>query len=90
MSDVGNTVSENSPKLLKMRRVSLFSLGQTLDEDDIHILHSNDSMYWCALIMGNLRASVIFKRQCYYLSYGNQFSYLENEFVYHLLKGSFI
>ncbi|XP_026532325.1 protein furry homolog-like [Notechis scutatus] len=40
-SDIGNGVCENSPKLLKMRRISLFSLGQTLDEDGIHFLHSN-------------------------------------------------
>ncbi|XP_069487793.1 protein furry homolog-like isoform X2 [Ambystoma mexicanum] len=31
---VGSTVRESSPKLLKMRRVSLLSLGQTIDEED--------------------------------------------------------
>ncbi|XP_053314411.1 protein furry homolog-like [Spea bombifrons] len=30
---VGATVRESSPRLLKMRRVSLLSLGQTIDED---------------------------------------------------------
>ncbi|KAM8939842.1 protein furry homolog-like isoform 2-T2 [Pelodytes ibericus] len=30
---VGSTVRESSPRLLKMRRVSLLSLGQTIDED---------------------------------------------------------
>ncbi|XP_069057619.1 protein furry homolog-like isoform X2 [Pleurodeles waltl] len=33
--DVGSTVRESSPKLLKMRRVSLLSLGQTIDEDEV-------------------------------------------------------
>lgn len=37
--DVGSTVRESSPRLLKMRRVSLLSLGQTIDEDEeIHDL----------------------------------------------------
>ncbi|XP_073464568.1 protein furry homolog-like isoform X2 [Aquarana catesbeiana] len=31
--DVGSTMRESSPRLLKMRRVSLLSLGQTIDED---------------------------------------------------------
>ncbi|XP_075051504.1 protein furry homolog-like isoform X1 [Mixophyes fleayi] len=31
--DIGGTLRESSPKLLKMRRVSLLSLGQTIDED---------------------------------------------------------
>ncbi|XP_074881617.1 protein furry homolog-like isoform X5 [Buteo buteo] len=38
--DVGSTARESSPRLLKMRRVRLFSLGQTIDEDDeTHVLH---------------------------------------------------
>ncbi|KAM6076706.1 protein furry homolog-like isoform 3-T3 [Chlamydotis macqueenii] len=38
--DVGATARENSPRLLKMRRVRLFSLGQTIDEDETtHVLH---------------------------------------------------
>lgn len=38
--EVGSSVRENSPRLLKMRRVSLLSLGQTIDEDqEIHVLH---------------------------------------------------
>ncbi|XP_075356152.1 protein furry homolog-like isoform X8 [Mycteria americana] len=38
--DVGTTASESSPRLLKMRRVRLFSLGQTIDEDgETHVLH---------------------------------------------------
>ncbi|XP_072719106.1 protein furry homolog-like isoform X2 [Ciconia boyciana] len=37
--DVGTTASESSPRLLKMRRVRLFSLGQTIDEDgETHVL----------------------------------------------------
>ncbi|XP_012811137.1 protein furry homolog-like isoform X2 [Xenopus tropicalis] len=31
--DIGSTLRESSPRLLKMRRLSLFSLGQTIDED---------------------------------------------------------
>ncbi|KAM3939588.1 protein furry homolog-like isoform 2-T2 [Leptodactylus fuscus] len=31
--DVGSTLRESAPRLLKMRRVSLLSLGQTIDED---------------------------------------------------------
>ncbi|XP_060134874.1 protein furry homolog-like isoform X4 [Zootoca vivipara] len=38
--DVGSTICESSPKLLKMTRTSLLSLGQTL-EGDIHLLHPN-------------------------------------------------
>ncbi|KAM6132863.1 LOW QUALITY PROTEIN: protein furry homolog-like [Pterocles gutturalis] len=38
--DVGSTARESSPRLLKMRRVRLFALGQTIDEDDeTHVLH---------------------------------------------------
>ncbi|XP_049653277.1 protein furry homolog-like isoform X3 [Accipiter gentilis] len=38
--EVGSTARESSPRLLKMRRVRLFSLGQTIDEDDeTHVLH---------------------------------------------------
>lgn len=46
--DVGSTVRESSPRLLKMRRVSLLSLGQTIDEDEeIHDLRPQYSMYLC-------------------------------------------
>ncbi|XP_033015534.1 protein furry homolog-like isoform X9 [Lacerta agilis] len=38
--DVGSTICESSPKLLKMTRTNLLSLGQTI-EDDIHLLHPN-------------------------------------------------
>ncbi|XP_075608311.1 protein furry homolog-like isoform X6 [Balearica regulorum gibbericeps] len=38
--DVGSTARESSPRLLKMRRVRLCSLGQTIDEDEeTHALH---------------------------------------------------
>ncbi|XP_050751488.1 protein furry homolog-like isoform X4 [Gymnogyps californianus] len=38
--DVGSAGRESSPRLLKMRRVRLFSLGQTIDEDEeTHVLH---------------------------------------------------
>lgn len=43
--DIGTTLRESSPKLLKMRRVSLLSLGQTIDEDDRDRVHSICSMY---------------------------------------------
>lgn len=44
--DVGSTVRESSPRLLKMRRVSLLSLGQTIDEDEeIRDLRPQYSMY---------------------------------------------
>ncbi|XP_077790489.1 protein furry homolog-like isoform X10 [Podarcis muralis] len=42
--DVGSTICESSPKLLKMTRTNLLSLGQTI-EGDIHLLHPNYSMY---------------------------------------------
>ncbi|CAM4661438.1 unnamed protein product [Lepidochelys kempii] len=43
--DIGSTI-ESSPRLLKMRRVSLLSLGQTIDEEDqANFSHSNYSMY---------------------------------------------
>lgn len=46
--DVGSTARESSPRLLKMRRVRLFSLGQTIDEDvETHVLHSEYCMYPC-------------------------------------------
>lgn len=35
--DVGGTLRDSAPRLLKMRRVSLLSLGQTIDED--HEMH---------------------------------------------------
>ncbi|XP_052537861.1 protein furry homolog-like isoform X1 [Tympanuchus pallidicinctus] len=42
--DVGGSVRESSPRLLKMRRVSLLSLGQTIDEDEeIHVSHPHFS-----------------------------------------------
>ncbi|XP_069712145.1 protein furry homolog-like isoform X3 [Phaenicophaeus curvirostris] len=38
--DVGSTARESSPRLLKMRRVRLLLLGQTIDEDEeTHVLH---------------------------------------------------
>ncbi|XP_062462313.1 protein furry homolog-like isoform X8 [Pezoporus occidentalis] len=38
--DVGSPARETSPRLLKMRRVRLFALGQTIDEDEeTHVLH---------------------------------------------------
>lgn len=46
--DVGGPVRESSPRLLKMRRVSLLSLGQTIDEDEeIHVSHPHFCMYPC-------------------------------------------
>ncbi|KAM6346486.1 protein furry homolog-like isoform 8-T8 [Podargus strigoides] len=45
--DVGSTARESSPRLLKMRRVRLFLLGQTIDEDETHVLHPECSMYPC-------------------------------------------
>lgn len=44
--DVGSPARETSPRLLKMRRVRLFALGQTIDEDEeTHVLHPSYSMY---------------------------------------------
>lgn len=46
--DAGSPARETSPRLLKMRRVRLFALGQTIDEDEeAHVLHPGDSMYPC-------------------------------------------
>lgn len=46
--DAGSTARESSPRLLKMRRVRLFSLGHTIDEDEeTHVLHPDYSMYPC-------------------------------------------
>lgn len=46
--DVGSTARESSPRLLKMRRVRLFLLGQTIDEDEeTHVLHPEYCMYPC-------------------------------------------
>lgn len=46
--DVGSPARETSPRLLKMRRVRLFALGQTIDEDEeTHVLHPGYSMYPC-------------------------------------------
>ncbi|XP_077158033.1 protein furry homolog-like isoform X1 [Paroedura picta] len=39
--DVGSTIRESSPKLLKMKRVSLLSLGQTIDEENIGLQKRN-------------------------------------------------
>ncbi|XP_054238798.1 protein furry homolog-like [Indicator indicator] len=38
--DAGSAARETSPRLLKMRRVRLFALGQTIDEDvEAHVVH---------------------------------------------------
>ncbi|XP_053920507.1 protein furry homolog-like isoform X2 [Cuculus canorus] len=38
--DIGSTARESSPRLLKMKRVRLLLLGQTIDEDEeTHVLH---------------------------------------------------
>lgn len=55
--DVGSTICESSPKLLKMTRTNLLSLGQTI-EGDIHLLHPNYSMYLCKFL--KFKASVIY------------------------------
>ncbi|XP_064005314.1 protein furry homolog-like isoform X2 [Pogoniulus pusillus] len=42
--DAGSPARETSPRLLKMRRVRLFALGQTIDEDEeAHVLHPGDT-----------------------------------------------
>lgn len=46
--DAGSAARESSPRLLKMRRVRLFALGQTIDEDEeTHVSHPAYSMYPC-------------------------------------------
>ncbi|KAM9660795.1 protein furry homolog-like isoform 3-T3 [Morphnus guianensis] len=55
--DVGSTARESSPRLLKMRRVRLFSLGQTIDEDDeTHVLHPDyKQKKYCVYQLGMLQ-----------------------------------
>lgn len=48
VADVGSTARESSPRLLKMRRVRLFALGQTIDEDEeTRVVHPDHCMYLC-------------------------------------------
>ncbi|KAM8970261.1 protein furry homolog-like isoform 2-T2 [Sarcophilus harrisii] len=44
--DIGDNFQENSPLLLKMRRLSLFSLGKTINEEDVvDFLHPDYDKY---------------------------------------------
>nr|XP_033801710.1 protein furry homolog-like isoform X6 [Geotrypetes seraphini] len=46
--DVGSMARESAPRLLKMRRISLFSLGQTIDEDhEADLIQTNVSKHKC-------------------------------------------
>lgn len=48
VADVGSTARESSPRLLKMRRVRLFALGQTIDEDEeTYVVRPDYCMYPC-------------------------------------------
>ncbi|XP_054059262.1 protein furry homolog-like isoform X3 [Rissa tridactyla] len=55
--DVGSPARESSPRLLKMRRVRLFSLGQTIDEDEeTRILHPDyKQKNYCVYRLGMLQ-----------------------------------
>ncbi|KAM9286629.1 protein furry homolog-like isoform 2-T2 [Cariama cristata] len=55
--DVGSTARESSPRLLKMRRVRLFSLGQTIDEDEeAQVLHPDyKQKNYCVYQLGVLQ-----------------------------------
>ncbi|XP_075005133.1 protein furry homolog-like isoform X4 [Calonectris borealis] len=61
--DVGSTARESSPRLLKMRRVRLFSLGQTIDEDEeTRVLHPDyKQKNYCVYQLGMLQKAGVDK-----------------------------